>query len=208
VSSDKAAFLNSLSIRSGVVLFYDRTLLGYHGCDQATADQLLSGVAFLPSTNQYDWLGKGVYFWEYGVHRALRFAKEALLRKGISTPPAVVGAVLQLGKCFDLLDTRFTQDLAQGFVRYKRFMRTRGALLPKNRGKLPDKKLRLLDCSVLNWYLAELDSGGLRYDTVRGSFLEGGPAFSGSKISKEAHIQIAVRNPACILGVFRPTRTP
>jgi len=185
-------------------LFYDRTILGYHGCDQATAEQILSGTAFLPSTNQYDWLGKGVYFWEYGVDRAVRFAKDALQRKGNTAPPAAVGAVLQLGKCFDLLDTRFTRDLEQGFLRYKKFMRNSHAILPKNRGKLPDKKLRMLDCSVLNWYLTELEAQGLRYDTVRGCFLEGGAAFSGSKISKEAHIQIAVRNPACILGVFRP----
>ena len=67
--------------------------------------------------------------------------------------------------------------------------------------------MRKRDCAVLNWYLEALEnSGGPRYDTVRGCFLEGGPAFSGSKISKEAHIQIAVRNPDCILGVFRPRR--
>lgn len=185
-------------------MFYDRTILGYHGCDQATADQILTGTAFLPSTNQYDWLGKGVYFWEYGVDRAYRFAKEALQRKGSTAPVAVVGAVLQLGKCFDLLDTRFTQDLEQGFALYKKYMRKRRVPLPKNRGKLPDKKLRMLDCSVLNWYLDQLALSGTTYDTIRGCFLEGGAAFSGSKISKEAHIQIAVRNPACILGVFRP----
>ena len=187
-------------------MFYDRTLLGYHGCDQATADQLLSGVAFIPSANQYDWLGKGVYFWEYGVDRAYRFAKEALQRKGSTATPAVVGAVLQLGKCFDLLDTRNTADLAQGFTLYKKYMRQSRVPLPQNRGKLPDKKLRMLDCSVLNWYLDQLARSGTTYDTVRGCFLEGGAAFSGSKISKEAHIQIAVRNPACILGVFRPRR--
>lgn len=188
-------------------MFYDRTVLGYHGCDEVAAEQLLSGVAFLPSTNQYDWLGKGVYFWEFGVDRAYRFAEAALKRKGITTPPAAVGVVLQLGKCFDLLDTRNTIDLEQGFEAYKKFAKKKGLKLPKNIGSTPEKLMRKRDCAVINWYLEALEnSGGPSYDTVRGCFLEGGPAFSGSKISKEAHIQIAVRNPACILGVFRPRR--
>ncbi len=31
------------------------------------------------------------------------------------------------------------------------------------------------------------------------------PVFSGSALLRETHIQVAVRNPDCILGVFRPT---
>ena len=34
--------------------------------------------------------------------------------------------------------------------------------------------------------------------------LLGGPAFPGSGIEAESPIQIAVRDPACIIGVFRP----
>ena len=45
---------------------------------------------------------------------------------------------------------------------------------------------------------------GTGYDTVRGAFLEGKPAYPGAGFSREGHIQIAVRNSACILGVFRP----
>jgi hypothetical protein len=117
-------------------LFYDRTILGYHGCDQTAAEQLLSGTAFLPSTNQYDWLGRGVYFWEFGVDRAYRFAEASLKRKNITASPAVVGVVLQLGQCFDLLDTRFTHDLAQGFSAYKKFAKKKGLKLPKNTGNI------------------------------------------------------------------------
>jgi hypothetical protein len=40
---------------------------------------------------------------------------------------------------------------------------------------------------------------------VRCPFLEGEPAFPGSGISGESHVPIAVRDPTCILGVFRPT---
>ena len=42
------------------------------------------------------------------------------------------------------------------------------------------------------------------FQTVRAAFEEGEPAFAGSMIRRETHIQIAVRDPRCILGVFRP----
>ena len=42
------------------------------------------------------------------------------------------------------------------------------------------------------------------FQTVRGAFQEGNVAFPESMIFKESHIQISVRNPDCILGVFLP----
>lgn len=46
-------------------LNYQRMVIGYHGCDAATADVVLSGnYSLQPSDNDYDWLGKGIYFWE------------------------------------------------------------------------------------------------------------------------------------------------
>jgi hypothetical protein len=40
--------------------------------------------------------------------------------------------------------------------------------------------------------------------TVRCPFLEGKRAFPGSGIFRESHVQLAVRDKSCILGVFRP----
>jgi hypothetical protein len=40
-------------------------------------------------------------------------------------------------------------------------------------------------------------------DTVRGVFVEGVAAYPGSGIREKTHIQIAVRNGACVKGVFR-----
>jgi len=65
-------------------------------------------------------------------------------------------------------------------------------------------KLRLLDCAVINNCLDDLAEKGLTFDTIRGAFLEGNPIFEGTTISAETHIQVAVRNRSCILGVFRP----
>jgi hypothetical protein len=68
------------------------------------------------------------------------------------------------------MDTRFTRDLKQAYEVFAEQMRKKGATLPKNEGKLPDQKLRHLDCAVLNWYLKEVDEA---YDTVRCGFVEG-----------------------------------
>lgn len=184
---------------------YDRTVIAYHGCDASVARELLDRGVFKPSQNDYDWLGAGIYFWEYGYDRAYRFAEEQKARGKIKEP-TVVGAVLQLGNCFDLMDTKFTAELALAFESLKRIHDKIGQPLPKNEGRVPDNKLRKLDCAVLNFCLRQLEEQepAIKYDTVRCGFVEGAPAFDGSGIHSESHVQIAVRSHACILGVFRP----
>ena len=54
-------------------------LLGYHGCDEQVAENVLSGNDTLrPSTNDYDWLGHGIYFWESNPRRALETPRSSL----------------------------------------------------------------------------------------------------------------------------------
>lgn len=186
---------------------YDRTIIAYHGCDAEIADQLLRGEPFKKSQNDYDWLGSGIYFWEYGADRALRFAHDQRARGKVTTP-AIVGALIQLGNCFDLMDTRFTDELPLAFELFKNAHDQTGTPLPENRGRTPDRLLRHRDCAVLNYYLDRLPSGDEPYDTVRCGFVEGSPAYEGSAIRHQSHVQIAVRNPACVVGVFRPTVMP
>src|SRR5215470_8567971 len=131
--------------QQGAAMRHDRVVLAYHGCDAAVAERLLTGEPFQKSENDYDWLGAGVYFWEYGADRALRFAKDQL-RRGKIAEPTVVGALVQLGRCFDLMDTRFTQDLPDAYRRFRSLAIDDGTTLPRNAGSTPDKKLRRLDC--------------------------------------------------------------
>ena len=42
------------------------------------------------------------------------------------------------------------------------------------------------------------------YDNARGMFTEGGRRYSGSGFHRKGHVQIAVRNNACIKGLFFP----
>ncbi|HET7506159.1 MAG TPA: hypothetical protein VFK02_34305 [Kofleriaceae bacterium] len=183
---------------------YDRTVIAYHGCDANIATRLLDGEPFKKSQNDYDWLDEGIYFWEFGADRAMRFALDQK-RRGKVTIPAIVGALIQIGRCFDLMDTRFTDELSVAFKMVKRLHEHRGQPMPTNAGKTPDRLLRRRDCAVFNTYLTLLEERGVVYDTVRCGFVEGPPAFEGSGIRHQSHVQIAVRNPACVVGVFRPT---
>jgi hypothetical protein len=186
---------------------YDRTVIAYHGCDARTADRLIAGEPFRKSSNDFDWLGEGVYFWEYGYDRALRFAEEQR-KRGKVERPAVVGALLQLGNCFDLMDTRFTADLKRSFPAFRKQYEIRGWPIPDNGGGTVDRLLRRRDCAMINFYLETRPSFGFpSYDSVRCCFTEGDLAFDGSGIYDKSHVQIAIRNQACILGTFRPGDT-
>jgi hypothetical protein len=179
---------------------FARTIIGYHGCSRAFAEDVLLGRTKIeqwqPSQNVWDWLGHGIYFWEHSPGRALRWAQEHY------PDPAVLGAVVQLGRCFDLLDESITTLLADGYARVAQAFAEQGNQLPNNAGA--GGKLRKLDCLVINDSLQHLAHQGIEYDSIRGAFLEGDPVYPGAGFSTETHIQLAVRNSACLLGVFLP----
>jgi len=180
---------------------FARIIIGYHGCRQDFAEAILLGKTpigeWQKSQNAYDWLGEGVYFWEHSPTRALRWAAE-----NYGDQAAVVGALIQVGTCFDLLDETNALLLAESYPQFEEYFLAAGKPLPVNRGT--DKKLRELDCAVINECLDRMAERNVSFDTVRGAFLEGPAIFPGTTLSAETHIQIAVRNVDCILGVFRP----
>jgi len=50
-------------------------LLGYHGCEREVGEIVLAGKSILqPSANDYDWLGRGVYFWVDSYQRGYDWA--------------------------------------------------------------------------------------------------------------------------------------
>ena len=76
---------------------------GYHGCDRATAIRAVSGdISLLQSNRDYDWLGPGAYFWESDPQRAYEWAQWKVDR-GDYSEAAVVGAVIDLRHCLDLV---------------------------------------------------------------------------------------------------------
>lgn len=76
-------------------------VLGFHGCERDIGERVLAGEeTLLDSTNDYDWLGRGAYFWENNPQRALSFATNAQKQRSIRNP-FVIGAVIDLGRCLD-----------------------------------------------------------------------------------------------------------
>ena len=188
--------------------FQPSFILGFHGCDEATGRCVLDGNEHLqPSRKDYDWLGHGIYFWEGNYARAMAWAQDRQ-KQGKIKVPFVLGAIIDLRHCLDLFDLQSMREVEAAHAGLKRALRLAGESLPKNRGRTPDKTARYLDCKVMNFLHQsrdeDRDDPRLKFDSVRGAFLEGKPIYPGAGFRRETHIQICVRNTDCIKGYFRP----
>jgi len=191
------------STRSGLVL-------GFHGCDELVAREVLRGSSSLKgSTNSYDWLGHGIYFWENSPSRAIEFAehlhKYPNKSKASINNPAVIGAIIDLGNCLDLLDYQNLQLLKEI---YKTLLKSTNSFeLPRNKtvGTMSDLLLRDLDCAVIEAvHLAKKQSGQQPFDSVRSVFYEGNELYPNAGFREKDHVQICIKNPNCIKGFFFP----
>ena len=181
-------------------------VLGYHGCDATVAENLLKNEPFIHSENAYDWLGSGIYFWEANPHRALSWARENAARKaagGVVLEPAVIGAVVDLGFCLDLITGNGIAAVETAHHGLTKLMAGIPADLPVNSGG-GDLRLRNLDCAVVNFlHSTRAERNLTEFDTVRGVFSEGKQIYPTAGFRGKTHIQICVRKPAMIKGVFR-----
>jgi hypothetical protein len=180
-------------------------VLGYHGCDRKVAERVLAGKQPLkPSQNDYDWLGDGIYFWEHNPSRAFEFAAEIRARTHKIGAPAVVGAIIDLGFCLNLLDTRFIDMVREAYEDLKKGLNEAGTPLPRN-STGTDLLVRKLDCAVIRFLHTNREKlGEPPFDTLRAAFVEGERLYENAGFAAKNHIQICVRNLACIKGYFRP----
>ena len=176
-------------------------VFGFHVCDRAVRDRLvLAQDDFRISRNDYDWLGEGVYFFESDPERASLFGdaikQEPRLSKGEIDDPVVLGAVIELDHCLDLTT-----------VAGRRLLSEAERMLPAS-AKLNKGAGRYRDCAAINT-LCQLYSELQQppFTTVRAAFQEGAPVYESAVLHAEDHIQIAVRDPNCIKGVFVPRHT-
>jgi hypothetical protein len=185
-------------------------VLGFHGCDASIAEQVFAGKADLKaSTNAHDWLGSGIYFWESSPQRALEWAEDAIKQpassKGRIKRPAVVGAIIDLRNCCTLFDSSALGELSTAYDLLKWSHDEAKTAMPRNKGVSADAVLRYLDCAVIEYMHALRDAEDLPpYDTVRAAFSEGDVLYPDARLTARNHIQLAVRNPQCIKGYFRP----
>jgi len=195
-------------------------MLGFHGCDESVRHKLVTNPnAVKKSQESFDWLGHGFYVWENNYERALQWAKDKKKRSQIENP-AVLGVVYQLDHCLNFTDTSFIDILSKYFLLMKADFTFLKKALPKNKDLPKDENhdliLRELDCAVIEYLHQQIDekinsdilikgnSDLKHFDTARGIFTEGGPAFEGAGIQTKNHIQICIRNLNCIKGFFIP----
>lgn len=183
-------------------------VIGFHGCDRQLAEDVVAGKAELkPSNNDYDWLGPGIYFWENNYNRALNWAMERAKKSKRIQNAGVIGAVIDLGFCLDLMDGACLDAIKMAHEALVMSFWKRGFPLPKNEniGNSKDLLLRKLDCAViLSAHILSQISNGRQYDSVRSLFAEGGALYDNSGFVAKNHIQICVCNPNCIKGYFLP----
>jgi hypothetical protein len=194
------------SRRSGLIL-------GFHGCDKEVRDRIVcvKGEILKPSENNWDWLGHGVYFWENNHERALKFAQDLKDnppkgKENLIKEPAVLGVIIDLGYCLDLLDSKFLEVLKTGHSLLCELHKNWGTKLPVNIANEEGELLRRnLDCAVIQT-VHEMNKKLKKnsYDSVRGVFFEGNDLYEDAGFKEKNHIQIAIRNQNCIKGFFIP----
>jgi hypothetical protein len=151
------------------------------------------------SENDDDWLGHGIYFWEFAPQQAWWWAE----RRYGARDAAVVGSLVRLGRCIDLLDPNNTDLLSAAHDELKSALASAGKPMKNNANT---HKYR--DCVVFNYLFAKLDTEGVLVESARAVFV---PLVAGkglprlwkrSGVFKGAHIQLSVREPRNILAVW------
>ncbi|MCK5876519.1 MAG: hypothetical protein KAG43_02700 [Candidatus Marithrix sp.] len=180
-------------------------VLGFHACEHKIGEEILGGEkGFKVSENDFDWLGSGMYFWENSPSRAKSYGIELKEKRNKLNNPMVIGAVIHLGRCFDLLEYHCLEVLQEHYLSLKKLYSTANKPMPTNETAFigdSDKLYRKLDCAVIEYMHSEIDTP---FDTIRGVFWEGEELYPGAGFKEKNHIQLCVRNPNCIKGYFRP----
>lgn len=220
------AFGNLESLYKRWWILYSKSgnyILGFHGCTQRVADILLGSDSptFKKSTNDYDWLGHGMYFWENDPKRAMSFIREQVIRVNSDKNSSkekkeeykditVVGAVIDLAHCLNLTEIASIEKVKKTYYYFVEKSKENNRELPKNRNSKDNHDLlfRNLDCAVIEFLHAIQNSNSnlQPYDTVKGMFKEGEALYEGAGFLDKTHIQICVRNEHSIKGYFIPIK--
>lgn len=180
-------------------------VMGFHSCDKLVGLDVLNGRTQLrASNNNWDWLGRGIYFWEQNPSRALEYAIESSTKKQFNKiliqTPFVIGAIIELGNCLNLVEPESLSILKEAFFGLDRIMKEAGKTVPKNKNdnrKLDAAVFKHLHASRrINFYPP--------FDTVRCAFNEGEPIYPGTNFTVRLHMELCVLNHDLIQGYYLP----
>ncbi|MFV0616933.1 hypothetical protein ACE418_03350 [Megasphaera sp. WILCCON 0056] len=156
--------------------------IGYHGTDKNSATAILKGKTFLPSGSWRDWLGKGVYFFEFDPHQAFMIT---VARRKISCQDVVVlESLIRTNNFIDLL-TDEDRDFIEIFSK-----------------KLSDK-LTEMESKIGKWkhkegYVLDALYQIHPYEMVRAAYQIPRKYTYAQLDYLTVQIQICVKNPRCI----------
>jgi len=180
-------------------------VIGYHSCERTLGLKVLNGnKELLHSNNPWDWLGEGIYFWEQNPQRALEYAQESSAGKQFNKVrikvPFVLGAIIELGNCLNLVEPESLHILKQAYSGLESLLQKAGAKMPVNKGNN-----RALDCAVIKYvHQSRKENGQPPFDTIRCAFAEGENVYPGANFTSRGHIQICVLNDQLIRAYFLP----
>lgn len=184
-------------------------VVGYHGTLLSSANAL-AARKFEPGkeSRRPRWLGNGLYFFEENAQLAAFYAFQRQIKH--QQPGAILKARIRLGSCLDL-----SHDFGQRIARQAHTVLRKEGVIdvedgPKQKsleihkgqvragysGEWKDYGINALDHAVVERAMGVAEElHGLRFDTVRGIFLDGGELYDTSWFFDFAHIAIAVRRP-------------
>jgi len=160
---------------------------GYHGTSKGSAQKIIER-GFDLSTNDYDWLGTGIYFFQDAPMRAASWARERF-----PDSPAVIRSELTLLNCVDLLDIAWNPIIRETYDMFVKEYQKANIPVPLQN---PQKsKAHRLDCAFFNYIVEKVfASKDVNIDSIRAVFNEGNRIYPNSAIFDHSHIQILIRD--------------
>ena len=135
---------------------YHRTVVGYHGTRRSTALRVVQGLeGYKRSENSDDWLGHGIYFWEYAPKQAWAWAEQRRRSQARDEDVAVLASMNRLGNCFDLLDPDNLRILSRNRHKYEEEEHDEGRSPKENHNKS-----KYLDCAVFQFAYSVFETRG------------------------------------------------
>lgn len=158
---------------------YRRSYVGFHGTTREYADIILRTNNFIASTDEEEWLGNGVYFFEDDVFQAYDYCVKAKKYAEYAILKSHIEAEIVL----DLINKKTFKEF-NDFAK-----RLQNRYLKRKDGK----PRRLINAVVLN-FLYELKP----YDMVRAAFPVP-PGYTAPRTNvTQMQIQLCVNNKSCI----------
>lgn len=160
---------------------------GYHGTSKRSAIEI-NKRGFDLSTNDYDWLGTGVYFFQDAPMRAASWARERY-----PDSPAVIKSELVLENCIDMLDIAWNPIIRETYGMFVKEYEKASIPLPRQNPQI--SKAHRLDCAFFNYIVEKVFvSRDVTIDSIRAVFNEGDRIYPDSAIFDRSHIQILIRD--------------